>query len=140
MQNMEFYEAVKKIMLKDDRYHFDSYEFVNDAVIYTVKMFESKRAKEESRHVSGQELIMGVIEYAIKKFGPLAYEVFCEWGIKDGMSVGNIVFNMLEYGLLSKTERDSIEDFNIPVDFEENLNAPFMAPPFSLKEQMPIID
>ncbi len=139
MQNLEFYEAVKKIMIKDDRYHPDSYGFVNDAVIYTVKMCESTRDAEESRHVSGQELLMGIAEYAIKKFGPLAYEVFCEWGIKDGMSVGNIVFNMLDYGLLSKTEKDSIDDFNVPIDFEKNLKAPFMAPPISCEERMPII-
>lgn len=140
MQNLEFYEAVKRIMLKDDRYHPDSYEFVNDAVIYTVKMFESKRASGESRHVTGQELLMGIIEYAIKKFGPLAYEVFCEWGIKDGMSIGNIVFNMLEYGLLSKTDRDSIEDFKFPIDFEKNLKTPFMAPSVSFEGQMPLIN
>lgn len=137
---MDFYEAVNKIVLKDDRYHSDSYEFVNDAVIYTVKRFESKRTNGESRHVSGQELLMGVIEYAIKRFGPLAYEVLCEWGIKDGMAVGSIVFNMLEYGLLSKTDRDSIEDFNVPIDFERNLKAPFIAPPCSLEGQMPIIN
>ena len=139
MKNLEFYEAVRKILLKDDRYHPDSYEFVNDAVIYTVKMFEAKRTAGESRHVSGQELLIGVTEYAIQKFGPLAYEVIYEWGIKEGMSVGNIVFNMLEYGLLSKTDRDSLEDFNVSIDFEKKLKAPFIAPIFFFEEQKPII-
>jgi uncharacterized repeat protein (TIGR04138 family) len=55
------------------------------------------------------------------------------------MSVGNIVFNMLEYGLLSKTEKDSIEDFNVPIDFEKNLTAPFIALTLSSEEKMPII-
>lgn len=139
MQNVGFYETVKRIMYKDRRYHFDSYAFVNDAVIYTVKKFESQRSTGESKHVSGEELIVGVLEYATKMFGPLAYEVFCEWNIKDGISIGNVVFNMLEFGLLSKTEEDSIDDFNITTNFEKSLSAQFIAPSCFDKDQIQII-
>lgn len=134
MKNVEFHNTVKKIFLKDGRYAPDAYEFVNDAVIFTVKLFEQDKGK--SRHVSGMELLVGVKEYAIKKFGPMAYEIFEEWGIRDGMSVGNIVFNMLEYNLLSKTEKDSIEDFKIDFNFEEELKKPFM--PRQLKRNKPL--
>lgn len=124
MKNLEFYNTVKKILLKDGRYALDAYEFINDAVIFTVKLFEQEKGK--SRHVTGVELLIGVKEFAVKKFGPMSYEIFQEWGIVDGMSVGNIVFNMLDYGLLSKTDRDSIEDFRVDFNFEEELKKPFM--------------
>ncbi len=134
MKTLEFYNTVKKILLKDSRYAYDAYEFINDAVIFTVKLFEQEKGKP--RHVTGMELVVGVKEFAIKKFGPMAHEVFSEWGITDGMSVGNIVFNMLDYGLLSKTDKDSIEDFKVNFIFEEELRNPFK--PKQLKRNRPM--
>lgn len=137
MKNLEFYNTVKKILLKDSRYAFDSYEFINDAVIFTVKLFEQEKGK--TRHVTGVELLVGVKEFAIKKFGPMAYEIFQEWGIRDGMSVGNIVFNMLDYGLLSKTEKDSIEDFRVDFNIEEELKKPFIPKQLKRNRSLPKI-
>lgn len=137
MKNLEFYNTVRKILLNDSRYAPDAYEFINDAVIFTVKLFEQEKGK--SRHVTGVELLIGVKELAIKKFGPMSYEIFQEWGIRDGMAVGNIVFNMLDYGLLSKTEKDSIEDFSVAFNFEEELKKPFMPRQLKRNKSLPKI-
>lgn len=137
MKNLEFYNTVRKILLKDSRYAPDAYEFINDAVIFTVKLFEQEKGK--SRHVTGVELLIGVKEFAIKKFGPMAYEIFQEWGIRDGMSVGNVVFNMLDYGLLSKTEKDSLEDFRVDFNFKEELKKPFMPRQLKRNKSLPKI-
>ena len=125
MKTIEFYTKVDKIILQDTRYSSDAYEFINDAVIYTVKTCEKNRKEGESSHVSGFELLDGVREYALKEFGPMAYNVFCEWGLFDGMAVGNIVFNMIEHKLLSRNENDSIKDFENAFDFKTALSSPF---------------
>ena len=126
MKTIEFYTKVNNITLQDARYSSDAYEFVNDAVIYTVKACEENRKEGESSHVSGMELLDGVREYALKEFGPMAFSVFCEWGIFDGMAVGNIVFNMIEHKLLSRSEKDSINDFENAFDFQTALCSPFL--------------
>jgi uncharacterized repeat protein (TIGR04138 family) len=57
-------------------------------------------------------------EYAIEQFGPMSKEVFNFWGIKESADFGNIVFNLIDAGLLTKTAEDSIEDFENVVDFK----------------------
>ena len=51
--------------------------------------------------------------------GFLARTVFAEWGIYQTADFGEIVFNLVEVGHLSKQETDSKEDFGDVFDFEE---------------------
>ncbi len=71
------------------------------------------------KHVTGKQLLEGIKELALKRFGALAKMVFEHWGVRETIDFGNIVFNMVEEGILSKTEEDSIEDFRNVYDFEE---------------------
>jgi uncharacterized repeat protein (TIGR04138 family) len=121
MKTAEFQNKVKTIINNDSRYPEDSYEFINDAVIYTVE----KKKKEEKCHVSGKELLDGVMEFAIFNFGPMAYAVLSEWGIDNGESVGNIVFNLVKCKILSTNENDTIDDFKNYKDFKTLLTTPF---------------
>ncbi len=139
MKTMEFYSKVDQITQVDSRYSPESYEFINDAVIYTVKKCEKNKREGESSHISGRELLDGVRDYALKQFGPMAYNVFTEWGITDGMAVGNIVFNMIEYQLLSRSEKDSISDFENAFDFKIALSSPFLPDLESVAVELPVI-
>jgi uncharacterized repeat protein (TIGR04138 family) len=49
----------------------------------------------------------------------MAKTVLEHWGLKETGDFGNMVFNMIKVGLLSKTEEDSIEDFRDVFDFQE---------------------
>jgi uncharacterized repeat protein (TIGR04138 family) len=126
MKTVDFYTKINEIVIQDTRYSFDGYVFINEAVIYTVKKSEKSRRENESSHISGPELLNGVMEYALKNFGPTAYSVFCEWGILDSMAIGNIVFNMIEHRILSRSENDSIKDFENAFDFKTALCSPFL--------------
>ena len=126
MKTVEFYSKVEIITQQDTRYASGAYEFINDAVIYTVRKCEENKKEDELRHITGAELLEGVMEYALKQFGPMAYTLFCEWGVYDGMSVGNIVFNMIEHKILSRSENDSIKDFENVFDFKAVLCSPFL--------------
>jgi len=110
---MSFFKVVEEIVAKDLRYKVEAYDFVAGALDYT----QSKLDKP--RHVSGQELLEGIREYGLERFGLMARTVFENWGVRTTVDFGNIVFNMVNAGLLAKTEKDSIEDFKDGYDFKE---------------------
>jgi uncharacterized repeat protein (TIGR04138 family) len=139
MKTLEFYTTVRKITSKDNRYPTEAYVFINDAVIYTIKVHEEHKLKTENRHISGKELLIGVEDFALKTFGPFALNVFKEWGINDGIAIGNIVFNMVDYQLLTTSDKDSIDDFREAVEFEIKFTKPFLPKDPDILSSVPII-
>ena len=124
MQEINFDEAVDLIVAKDPRFARDAYAFVREALDFTQKL-AVKEARGNIRHVSGQELLDGIRQFALQQFGPMAVTVFEEWGVKDCRSFGEIVFNMVEIGLLAKTDKDSRGDFQSGYDFTDAFRKPF---------------
>jgi len=125
MHELGFEEALELIRAKDTRFHRDAYFFVREALDYTQKNITT-RNRGRVRHVSGQELLHGIREFALSQFGPMAMTVLEEWGIRQCRDFGEIVFNMVEIGLLAKTEKDSRADFEDSYDFYEAFRAPFL--------------
>jgi len=56
----------------------------------------------------------------------MALMVLNEWGVTRGEDFGEIVFNMVDTGLLGKTEKDSRDDFKGGYDFNEAFRQPFL--------------
>ena len=108
-----FNAAVERICENDLRYKEGAYAFVMEALSFTQKKFRNPR------HLSGEELLDGIRELLLKKFGPMTMSVLKHWGIKSTEDFGNIVFNLVEYKVLNKTEDDSIEHFRNGYDFTE---------------------
>lgn len=125
MQELTFETTLGLILAKDPRYQRDAYLFVKDALDHTQKIVV-KENKGELRHVSGQELLSGIRDYALAQFGPMTKMVFEEWGITRCEDFGEIVFNMVEIGLLGKTDKDSREDFANGYDFDDAFRKPFL--------------
>jgi uncharacterized repeat protein (TIGR04138 family) len=120
-----FDETLEKILQLDLRYHREAYLFVREALDHTHKMI-AKGRKENIRHVTGQELLAGIREFALQQFGPMTMMVFSEWGVHSCEDFGEIVFNMVEHRLLKKTEQDSRADFKGGYDFTEAFRQPFL--------------
>ena len=76
------------------------------------------------RHVSGQELCLGLRSLAVEKYGLLARTVLRGWGVRTTEDFGKIVYAMVEAGLLRTSENDSLEDFRGVYDFEEAFDGP----------------
>ena len=112
-------EVLRAILARDSRYEADAYAFVRAGLDFTV------RRLEKQRHVSGQELLSGIREFALSEFGPMAKTILNCWGIRRTEDVGEIVFNMVESGLLGKTDEDRREDFANGYDFDEVFCRPF---------------
>jgi uncharacterized repeat protein (TIGR04138 family) len=102
-------DLLAPILKRDIRYTEQAYFFVREALDHSV------RKLDEPRHISGQELLDGIREYALDEFGPVTQRVLS----------GHIVFNLVNEGLLGKTDEDSIEDFSDGYDFTEAFAHPF---------------
>ncbi len=116
-------ELLNGILVRDPRYTVEAYAFVRGGLDFTVRRLENQR------HISGQELLEGIREFAIDEFGPMTKTVLNGWGIQRTEDVGEIVFNMVETGLLGKTEEDTRADFANGYDFDEAFRKPFKPAP-----------
>jgi uncharacterized repeat protein (TIGR04138 family) len=125
MQEVNFDEVLEQILAKDPRYRRDAYLFLREALDFTQKLV-GKENGGKVRHVTGQELLDGIRQFALEQFGPMTITVFEEWGIRECTDFGEIVFNMLEIGLLAKTDKDTRADFQGGYDFEDAFRKPFL--------------
>lgn len=128
MQDPDFNEIVSLICKEDPRFDRKAYDFVRLGLDHTVKEFKKKDVAKasRSRHVSGQELLEGLRVYALEQYGPLTKTVLNTWGVKRCSDFGDIVFNLIEYNVFSKTESDRREDFAGVYTFDEAFVKPFL--------------
>jgi uncharacterized repeat protein (TIGR04138 family) len=124
MHEVNFDEAVEQILAKDPRFSRDAYAFTREALDFTQKLI-GKQSSGSIRHITGQELLDGIRQFALQQFGPMAATVFEEWGVKNCRDFGDIVFNMVEISLLAKTDKDSRDDFQNGYDFTGAFRKPF---------------
>jgi uncharacterized repeat protein (TIGR04138 family) len=137
MHEANFEETLDAILAKDSRYRRDAYLFVRDALDFTQKT--APRERRDGLHVTPRELLAGIRDYALAQFGPMAITVLEDWGITRCEDFGEIVFNVVEAGLFSKTEKDSREDFQGAYDFEEAFRKPFLPQSKISKETKSIV-
>ena len=112
-------ELLEPILKRDPRYTVEAYFFIREALDHTVRQLETPR------HISGQELLDGIRKYALGEYGPVTQRVLSEWGITECVDFGHIVFNLVNEGLLGKTDEDSLDDFSNGYDFTEAFLQPF---------------
>ena len=124
MQPINFEEGLQRLRDRDSRYQREAYLFLRETLEYAQKQL-SVQTKTKPRHLTGKELLEGIRTYALEQFGPMAKTVLNEWGVRTCEDVGEIVFNMVEVGLLSKTDTDSREDFKGGFDFDQAFCSPF---------------
>lgn len=112
-EKRDFYLIVEDICDKDKRYKPDAYEFLMQALHFAQTKLNRKG------HITGGELLKYIREYVIERYGPMSKTVLNHWGLNKTQDFGNIVFNLVDKKMLSKTEADSIEDFKDVYDFGE---------------------
>lgn len=137
MSGKNFHEVVQLIRKDDPRYDIGAYVFMRQALDHTLTGIKERESTSAHRHVSGQELCEGIRDYALEQYGPMALKLLQSWGINRTEDFGQIVFNLVEFGIFGKTETDSIEDFNNVYDFETVFEAPFRPSKTSFPEIAP---
>lgn len=113
MINEDFHSIVERICLEDGRYKPDAYAFIMEALSYTQKKYKL------TTHVSGPQLLRGVKDLLLEKYGPMAKTLLDHWGISKTDDFGHIVFHLVDNKVLTKTEEDRIDHFRNGYDFKE---------------------
>lgn len=105
--------TLERLRALDPRYNDRAYAFVLAALEEVVQRLPRRR------HVSGSELVTGCRDLALRLYGPMAKTVLEYWNVRATRDIGEVVFNLLEVGVLSKDEADSRNDFDDLFDFTE---------------------
>jgi uncharacterized repeat protein (TIGR04138 family) len=65
----------------------------------------------ERRHLTGGELAHACRDLALEQYGLLARTVLAHWGIATTADIGEIVYALIDAGLLIRQPEDRLEDF-----------------------------
>jgi uncharacterized repeat protein (TIGR04138 family) len=125
MAKINFSEVLEQICANDARFSSDAYHFVQEGLNHTLKSLK-RGGQHAHRHVSGQELLHGLREFALKEYGPMSKAVLNEWGIKTTDDIGQIVFNLVNASVLGKNDTDSPSDFKNVFNFDDAFVKPFV--------------
>ncbi len=106
-------DVLDRLRERYPRYHETAYVFILSALHFVLERLE------EPRHISGRELVEGVRDLAIQRFGPMARTVLEHWGIRATSDVGELVFALVDAGILIKQEEDELADFADVFSFDE---------------------
>lgn len=107
------------VQLRERNPGFDTRAYL--LVLYALT--HAMRGLPERRHISGRELSEAVREVALERFGLLTRTVLAHWGIRSTEDLGQVVFALVESGVLVKQDGDRLEDFRGVYDFEEAFEA-----------------
>lgn len=106
-------QVLDRLRERNPRFHEAAYLFVLSALHHVIERLP------EPRHISGRELAEGVRDLAIERFGPMARTVLEHWGVRATADVGELVFALVDCGILIKQDEDLPEDFRDVFDFDE---------------------
>ena len=117
-----FWDAVDGIRERDPAYGREAYGFVVAALGVVADALPPERRRDhDRRHLSGAELVQGVITLARHEFGIMGPTVFREWGLSSNEDIGRIVFQLVDARQLSARPEDRMEDFRGGPDLLEAL-------------------
>ena len=125
MSDKNFPEVIKEIHATDPRYGKGAYYFIREALDHTLKNLEKNKSKNKG-HVSGTQLLDGIRDFALDRFGPMTLTIMEHWNIRKCRDFGDIVFNLVDFGILGRTENDSLDDFEDGYNFKDAFEQPFL--------------
>jgi uncharacterized repeat protein (TIGR04138 family) len=102
-----------RIRLREPRFHEHAYLFVLAALEF------SQARLPERRHITGHELAGACRDLALERYGVMARIVLEHWNVRSTADIGDIVFALVELGLLISQTTDQREDFVGVFEFEE---------------------
>ena len=126
MPELAFRDGVMdRIRVRESRFDEKAFLFVLAAIEFC------QQRLTERRHLSGRELALGCRDLALERYGVLARSVLEHWGLTSSASIGEVVFALVDVGLLSAQPTDSAADFLEVFDFHEafDRNYPWRAVP-----------
>lgn len=114
MPELAFRDGVMdRIRGREPRYDEQAYLFVLSALEFCQNKLKVRR------HISAAELAHSCRDLALERFGLMSRLVLERWGVHGTSDIGEIVFALVELGLLVKQPADTREEFASVFDFHE---------------------
>lgn len=115
------HEIVQQLLSNDPRYKIEAYEFIRDALAFAQEDLQMGGGDdpEGESHITGQQLCDAIRLYGLEQYGYMAKVVLNSWGLFTTGDFGNVVFNLIEVGMMKKSDSDRLEDFQDYYDFNE---------------------
>jgi uncharacterized repeat protein (TIGR04138 family) len=123
---LEFEEGVDLLIHRGVPYHREGYFFLEAVLDFTLKQAQKRRKTTATSHVTTEELLEGFRKKALKEFGPMAKTLLSYWGIQGCSDIGKMIFQLIEVGVLAKSQQDEIASFEGCFSFEEAFVNPFL--------------
>ncbi|HMH26157.1 MAG TPA: Minf_1886 family protein [Gemmatimonadaceae bacterium] len=113
MAELAFREGIMdRIRIREPRFDEQAYLFVLSAL----EMCQAQMSVR--RHITGVELARAARDLALDRFGLMARVVLEHWGISSTADIGDIVFTLVEMGLLLSQPQDTRDEFVDVFDFD----------------------
>jgi len=101
-----------RIRLREPRFDERAYLFVLAALEFC------QQRLDERRHITGRELALACRDLALDRFGVMARLVLEHWGVRRSADIGDVVFTLVDLGLLMSQPTDSRDEFVEVFDFD----------------------
>lgn len=120
---VSFFAAVERIRSRDKRFEPEAYALVMDSVAYAIQTIG------EVRHISAQELLVHLCQFAKDRYGMLAYTMMEKWGLHSTGDVGAVVYALIDEGELTEQKGDSLAGFSGVFDLRDRLELRYFERP-----------
>ena len=113
MSELTFRDGVMdRIRLREPRFHEHAFLFVLAALEFC------QQRLTERRHITGGELAVACRDLALERYGRMARLVLEHWGVRCTSDIGDIVFTLVDLGLLISQPNDAREEFTAVFEFD----------------------
>lgn len=105
--------VMDRIRLREPRFHEHAFLFVLAALEFC------QQRLTERRHITGGELAVACRDLALDRYGLMARLVLEHWGVRSTSDIGDIVFTLVDLGLLISQPNDAREEFTAVFEFDD---------------------
>jgi uncharacterized repeat protein (TIGR04138 family) len=102
---------IQELARLDGRFDAQAFGFIGEGLRHAAKLFGKDAPGCAERHLTAPQLVEGVLDLAVERYGMLSDLVLRSWGVKRSEDVGSITFLFIEHGIFSKQASDRLEDF-----------------------------
>jgi uncharacterized repeat protein (TIGR04138 family) len=102
-----------RIRMREPRFDERAYLFVLAALEFC------QQRLPERRHITGRELSIACRDLALDRFGVMARLVLEHWGVHSTADFGDVVFTLVDLGLLMSQSSDTRDEFVDVFEFDQ---------------------
>ena len=114
MAELAFRDGVmERIRVREPRFDEGAYLFVLASLEFC------QRRLDERRHINGRELAIACRDLALERFGVMARLVLEHWGLRSTADIGDVVFTLVDLGLLMSQPTDTRDEFVDVFEFDQ---------------------